>query len=271
MRVPMMAGNWKMNCDLAEAEALARGVAEVVGSVEGVVVVLCPPATALDRVHDIICNTSVKLGAQNMFWEESGAYTGELAPAMLTSCGCQYVIVGHSERRGRFGTIEEGMTEDLLRVFGDTDASVNRKVKAAFSHDLTPIVCVGELLSERERGMTDAIVKDQVLAALEGLDRDQIRSVIFAYEPVWAIGTGETCEADEANRVIGTIRAVIDEKVGLGTAAEMTVLYGGSVKPDNVRGLVEQPEIDGGLVGGASLKADPFNELVTVTQDVRGS
>jgi triosephosphate isomerase len=271
MRVPMMAGNWKMNCDLAEAEALAKGVVEGVGSVAGVVVVLCPPATSLDRVQGIIAGSNVKLGAQNMFWEESGAYTGELAPGMLTSCGCQYVIVGHSERRGRFGTIEEGMTDDLLRVFGDTDASVNRKAKAAFSHDLTPIVCVGELLSEREKGLTDAIVKDQVLAALEGLDKEQIRNVVFAYEPVWAIGTGETCEADEANRVIGMIRSVIDEKVGAGTAADIAVLYGGSVKPENVRGLVEQPEIDGGLVGGASLKADSFNELVTVTQAVRGA
>ena len=271
MRVPMMAGNWKMNCDLAEAEALAKGVVQGVGSVEGVVVVLCPPATALDRVQGITTGSNVKLGAQNMYWETSGAYTGEIAPGMLTSCGCQYIIIGHSERRGRFGTIEEGMTEDLLRIFGDTDASVNRKIKAAFAHDLTPIVCVGELLAEREDGLTDAIVKDQVIAALEGLEQDQIQNVIFAYEPVWAIGTGETCEADEANRVIGVIRAAIDEKVGSGTAADITVLYGGSVKPGNVRGLVEQPEIDGGLVGGASLEADSFNELVTVTQEVRAS
>jgi triosephosphate isomerase len=270
MRMPMMAGNWKMNCDLAEAEALAGEVVAGVGEVESVVVLLCPPATALDRVAGAVAGSNVKLGAQNMFWEESGAYTGELSPGMLTACGCQYVIIGHSERRGRFGVVEEGMTEELLRIFGDTDASVNRKTKSALAHDLTPIVCVGELLSEREAGLTDAIVKDQVIAAIEGLMRTQVEGVVFAYEPVWAIGTGRTCEAPEANRVIGLIRAAIDACVGEGTAAHVTVLYGGSVKPDNIDGLMEQPEIDGGLVGGASLKADSFSKLVRSAERIRG-
>jgi triosephosphate isomerase len=181
------------------------------------------------------------------------------------------VIVGHSERRGRFGVPEPDMTDDLIRVFGDTDAAVNTKVKAALAERLTPIICVGETLAERETGLTDAMVRDQVIAALEGMDAAQINGVILAYEPVWAIGTGKTCESAEANRVIGVIRAAIDSVAGAGAAADITVLYGGSVKPDNVRELVEQPEIDGGLVGGASLKADSFNELVTVTKEVRGS
>ncbi len=270
MRMPMMAGNWKMNCDLAEAEALAKGVVEGVGSVERVVVVLCPAATALDRVKSVIAGSNIKLGAQNLFWKESGAYTGEISALMLTSSGCQYVIVGHSERRGRFGVPEEGMTNDLQRVFGDTDASVNRKTKAALAHDLTPIVCVGETLAEREQGLTDAIVRDQVLAAIEGLERDQVHSLTFAYEPVWAIGTGRVCEAPEANRVISIIRTAIDGRLGTGTAAEMTMLYGGSMKPDNVAGLMDQPEIDGGLVGGASLKADSFNTLVRAAEEARG-
>jgi len=266
----MMAGNWKMHCALDEAEALAKGVVEGVGSVEGVTVVLAPPFTALDRVKGVLGKSKVKLAAQNMFWKDKGAYTGEVAPGMLTACGCEYVIIGHSERRARFGVPEPDMTDDLLRVFGDTDASVNIKAKAALANALTPIICVGETLAEREAGLTDAIVKDQVLAALEGLDAGQVQSVVFAYEPVWAIGTGETCDAAEANRVIGRIRSAIDEVAGAGAGAKVTVLYGGSVKPENVRELVEQPEIDGGLVGGASLKADSFNTLVTVTREVRG-
>jgi len=271
MRVPMMAGNWKMNCDLAEAEALARGVVEGAGSVEGVAVLLAPPFTALERVASVIAGSNVKLAAQNVYWQEEGAYTGEISVKMLASCGCAYVIVGHSERRGRFGVPEPDMTEDLLRVFGDTDAAVNTKAKAALAGGLTPIICVGETLAEREADLTDAIVKDQVVAALEGMTPEQINGVVLAYEPVWAIGTGKTCEPPEANRVIGVIRAAIDSVAGAGAAHDITVLYGGSVKPDNVRALVSQPEIDGGLVGGASLKAGSFSELVTVTKEVRGS
>jgi triosephosphate isomerase len=271
MRVPMMAGNWKMNCDLDEAEALAKGVVDGVGSVAGVAIVLAPPFTALERVAGVIKGSNVKLSAQNMYWKASGAYTGEVSPKMLTSCGCAYVIVGHSERRGRFGVPEPDMTDELIRVFGDTDAAVNTKAKVALASGLTPIICVGETLSEREAGLTDTTIRDQVVAALNGMDAGQVNGVIFAYEPVWAIGTGKTCESAEANRVIGVVRAAIDSVAGAGAAADITVLYGGSVKPENVRELVEQPEIDGGLVGGAALKAGSFNELVTVTLEVRGS
>ncbi len=262
MRTPIIAGNWKMNCTLDEAQALASGVVAELEEPLCTQVVVCPPFPCLEAVHQIIATSGVALGAQNMFWRESGAYTGEVSPAMLTSVGCQYVIIGHSERRGRFGTVEEGMTEGLLKVFGDNDETVNNKVKAAFKHDLTPIVCVGELLAEREKGLTDAVVRDQVFAALEGLDAAQVATMVFAYEPVWAIGTGEVCEAEEADRVCKVIRQAVGSKVSEEAAQAMRVQYGGSVKPDNVEGLMRQPDIDGGLVGGASLKAGDFVTLV---------
>jgi len=269
MRTPMMAGNWKMNCDNEEAWDLAIGVADATEAVEGCTVVLCPPFTALSTVEEAIEGTDLALGAQNLYWAEKGAFTGEISPQMLTSCGCEYVIVGHSERRGRFGAAPEA-DAGLLTVFGDSDATVSRKTCAALASDLMPIVCVGELLSERQAGQTDQIVEAQVRAALEGLDPEDIEDVTFAYEPVWAIGTGEVCDAPEANRVLGMIRSVLGEIVGAEAAAEMILLYGGSMKPDNVRGLMEQPEVDGGLVGGASLQAEHFAEMVRIAAEVKG-
>ncbi|MGD9498151.1 MAG: triose-phosphate isomerase, partial [Armatimonadota bacterium] len=196
------------------------------------------------------------------FWEPSGAYTGEISAQMLLSCGCQYVIIGHSERRGRFGSVDEADAPDLSAIFGDTDATVNRKLKAALAAGLQPIVCCGELLSERQAGQTDAVVGRQVKAMFEGLSPDQAARVVIAYEPVWAIGTGEVCDADEANRVCGLIRGIVAELYGADLADGTRVLYGGSVKPDNIEGLMAQPHIDGGLVGGASLQADSFGALV---------
>jgi len=262
MRIPIMAGNWKMNCDNEEACELACGVVEAVGDVDECEVVLCPPATALTTVAGCIEGSKVALGAQNMFWEEKGAFTGELSVKMLLSCGCSYVIIGHSERRGRFGAVEDDFTDELQRIFGDTDASVNRKLKAAMAAGLTPIVCVGELINERRAGQTDTIVSDQVRAALDGVDPASLPSIVIAYEPVWAIGTGEVCDADEANRVCGLIRGIIAEIGGAEQAEAIRVLYGGSVKPDNVDELIARQHIDGGLVGGASLKADSFAALV---------
>jgi len=264
MRIPLMAGNWKMNCDNDEAWELASAIANEKGDVEGCEVVLCPPATALTTVLAAIEDTNISLGAQNIFWEESGAYTGELSGPMLLSCGCQYVIIGHSERRGRFGSPDEDFTPELQQVFGDTDASVNRKLQAALSYGLVPIVCVGELLGERQEGRTDEVVSEQVKAALAGLEAGDTESIILAYEPVWAIGTGEVCDAEEANRVIGVIRATLAEVVGGEVAEGIRILYGGSVKPANVEGLMAQPELDGGLVGGASLQAESFCELIAV-------
>jgi len=263
MRTPIMAGNWKMNCDNDEAWELAAAIADEKGDVEGCEVVLCPPATALTTVLAAIEDTNISLGAQNIFWEESGAYTGELSGPMLLSCGCQYVIIGHSERRGRFGSPDEDFTPELQQVFGDTDASVNRKLQAALSYGLLPIVCVGELLSERQEGLTDEVVSGQVTAALAGLEPSEVEWVILAYEPVWAIGTGEVCDAEEANRVIGVIRRTLAGAVGEETAEQVRILYGGSVKPANVAGIIAQPEIDGGLVGGAALQAKSFCDLIT--------
>ncbi len=268
LRVPIIAGNWKMNKTIEEARELARDVVERVGQSAGVEVVLCPPFVGLDAVNQIVQGSKVGLGAQNMYWKASGAYTGEVSPAMLTSVGCRYVILGHSERRGRFGVPEPDMTDELRRLFGDTDESVRVKAKVAFEHGLTPILCVGETLEEREAGQTDIVVRSQVAAALDGLSAEQIETLVMAYEPVWAIGTGQTCEADEANRVIGLIRLALAEASDADTATRTRIQYGGSVKPANIREIMEQPEIDGALVGGASLEADSFCALVTTTEEV---
>ena len=262
MRKPVMAGNWKMNCDNDEAKALADGVVARGGQVEDALVVLCPPTTALTTVQASIANSAIELGGQNMFWAEEGAYTGEVSAKMLLSCGCERVIIGHSERRGRFGSPDEADVEDLDAIFGDTDATVNRKVLAALAAGLKPIICCGELLAERKAGDTDEIVAGQVRAALDGVSEADTANVIIAYEPVWAIGTGEVCDADEADRVCGMVRATVADVYSQGVADDMQVLYGGSVKPANVEGLMEKANIDGGLVGGASLDAESFGELI---------
>ena len=265
-----MAGNWKMNKTLPEARELAQAVVDRVGAVSDVDMILCPPFVALEAVGGIIEGSNVELGGQNCYWKESGAYTGEVAPPMLVSVGCKYVILGHSERRGRFGVPEPDMTDELRRLFGDGDESVNVKAKLAIAAGLTPIICCGETLEERQAGTTDLVVREQVAAALEGLTAEQVASLVIAYEPVWAIGTGETCQDDEANRVIGLIRFAVAELFDTDSATSMRILYGGSVKPGNVKGIMEQMEIDGGLVGGASLEADSFCQLVEITQAVYG-
>ena len=259
MRTPIMAGNWKMNNDNEEACALADAVKDQAGDATGVEIVLCPPATALTTVVNCVEGSNIEVGAQNMYWEESGAFTGELSAKMILSTGAKWVIIGHSERRGRFGAVADDFTEELQEVFGDTDASVNLKLKAALAAGLKPIACCGELLGEREAGKTDEVVSAQVRAMFEGVDGADF---VIAYEPVWAIGTGEVCDADEADRVCGLIRDVVGEVCGEDAAANIRILYGGSVKPDNVEGLMAKEHIDGGLVGGASLKADSFVALI---------
>lgn len=271
MRTPIMAGNWKMNCDNTEAAALAQGIADGDPNTDKCDVIICPPFTALTTVRDALVTTDIALGAENMFWEDSGAYTGEISPPMLLSCGCEYVIIGHSERRGRFGSPDEDFTEELREIFGDNDATVNKKIIAACEAGLKPIVCVGELLAERQAGNTDDIVTSQVRAALDGVSDEDAKMITFAYEPVWAIGTGEVCDADEADRVCGVIRGVVADVADGATADAMRVLYGGSVKPANVRGLMEMEDIDGGLVGGASLEAGSFLELIEVAGEVKSS
>ena len=262
MRTPFIAGNWKMNKTVGEAIAFVDEFRGLVAGVAGVDIALCPAFIALEATVKATAGTNIAVGAQGMFWKESGAYTGEVSPSMVKDVGCKYVIIGHSERRGRFGVPEAGMTEDLLKVFGDTDASVNVKSSAALQHDLTPIICVGETLDERQAGNADAVVQSQVRAALAGFTADQVPGVVLAYEPVWAIGTGETCESNEANRVCGLIRHTIAAVAGPSVADTVRVQYGGSVKPDNIEELIGKSDIDGALVGGASLKPDSFAALV---------
>jgi triosephosphate isomerase len=263
-RIPLIAGNWKMNKTVPEAVALIKELAPRVRGLDKVEVVVCPPATALSAARDALRGSTIALGAQDIFWAESGAFTGMISPLMAADLGCQYVIIGHSERRGRFGRPDGSLPPDAARVFGDTDASVNLKVRAALKHDLTPIVCVGEVLSEREEGRTDEVVAGQVGAGLDGLSGDQVADILLAYEPVWAIGTGRACDAAEANRVIGLIRETFGATFGREAATGVRILYGGSVTQDNAHDLISQTEVDGALVGGASLDASRFSQIVQV-------
>lgn len=255
MRTPIIAGNWKMHKTLAEAVAHARQMRPGLTQVKGVEKVLCPPFVALAAVREVIQATDIKLGAQNMHWEDQGAFTGEVSPLMLRDL-CQYVILGHSERRA---------------YFGETDEGVNRKVKAALAHGLTPIVCVGENLEQHEAGQTEAWVSGQVRAAFAGLDAAQACQVVLAYEPIWAIGTGHAATPAGANAVIGlTIRGTLADLYDEATAQAVRIQYGGSVNSGNIGGFMAQPDIDGALVGGASLKAEEFVAIVRIAAETKG-
>ncbi len=258
----IIAGNWKMNCNRSEAANLVRSLLQRLGGPKTAEIVLCPPYTALTTVSDEIAGSTLALGAQDVFWKEKGAYTGQISPHMLVEIGCRYVIVGHSERRGRFGVPEPDFDAEILAHFGDTDRTVNLKLRAALSAGLIPICCVGETLSERHAGRTDEVVITQTRAALKEVSVDSVSNVVFAYEPVWAIGTGEVCAPDEADRVCGVIRNAISDLVGSRIADTVRIQYGGSVKPDNARVLLARPNIDGALVGGASLNADDFATII---------
>jgi triosephosphate isomerase (TIM) len=241
MRKPFVAGNWKMNKTVAEARQLVAEMAPGLQAIQAVEQVLCPPFTSLVAVSAMLAGTGLGLGAQNMYWEEAGAYTGEISPAMVAEL-CGYVILGHSERR---------------TYFGETDRSVNRKVLAALAHDLIPIMCVGETLAENAAGETTQVVTRQVREGLQGVAAEKAGLVVVAYEPVWAIGTGRAATGDGANTVIrDCIRKPIAEMFGEPTAQAVRVLYGGSVTPANAAEFFSQAEIDGALVGGASLKPD---------------
>jgi triosephosphate isomerase len=262
MRKTLMAGNWKMNKIEFEARDFVKQLIGILKWEQDVDVVLCPPYTALHAVGNAVKGTFIKLGAQDVFWSERGAYTGKISPRMLTDLDVTYVIVGHSEARGRFGVDDPDLSDELMGVFGDTDATVNKKVHACIGGGLRPIICVGETLRERDAGKTDSIICEQVRKALGGVASDTVGDLVFAYEPVWAIGTGKVCGPEEANRVCGMIRDVIASEYGEPAAEGTRVLYGGSVKPDNVAGLMEEPSIDGALVGGASLEPETFAQLV---------
>jgi triosephosphate isomerase len=247
MREPLVAGTWKMYKSVAEARHLVSELVPGMQSIEGVGKVLCPPFTALLAVRALLEGTDIAIGAQNIYWEASGAYTGEISPAMVAEL-CQYVIIGHSERRA---------------YFGETNASVNRKVHAALSHGLIPILCVGETLEENDANRTAEVVSSQLQEGLARLDLEDGNAIIIAYEPVWAIGTGKAATAEGANSVVAdVIRPVLAEAFGETFSAQVRVLYGGSVKSDNAKEFFNQPDIDGALVGGASLKVDEFTAIV---------
>ncbi|MCC7354295.1 MAG: triose-phosphate isomerase [Anaerolineae bacterium] len=254
MRTPIIAGNWKMNKTIAEATALAQELRAGLAGLAGVEKVLCPAFPALAAVGDAIRSTDIGLGAQNRHWEEKGAFTGEVSPLMLQGL-CRYVILGHSERR---------------QYFGETDEGVNRKVKAALAHDLVPIVCVGETLAENEAGRTAEVVGRQVRNGLAGFTPQQIAGLVIAYEPVWAIGTGRAATGAGGGAVIGlTIRGALAEMYGGATAQAVRVQYGGSTTAANIAEFMAQPDIDGALVGGASLKASEFIQIVRVAAEMR--
>ena len=262
MRRKIIAGNWKMHKTCAEARELIAELARLLEGQTAVDVIVCPPFTALFTAQDALDGTGIGVGAQDVFWKNQGAYTGQISPPMLTELGVTHVIVGHSEKRGRFGVPETEFNGAILLHFGDTDASVNRKLKASLEAGMTPICCVGETIGERRAGETDQIVALQTEKALEGVTAEQAAGMVFAYEPVWAIGTGEVCEAHEAGRVCALIRNTASKLYGDQVSEQIRIQYGGSVKPDNAEDLLRRPDIDGALVGGASLKAADFAAIV---------
>ncbi|MCZ0756532.1 triose-phosphate isomerase [Anoxybacillus sp. J5B_2022] len=247
MRKPIIAGNWKMHKTLSEALQFVEEVKNAVPSAQQVDSVVCAPALFLERLVATVKGTDLKIGAQNMHFEDQGAFTGEISPVALKDLGVEYVIIGHSERR---------------EMFAETDETVNKKVLAAFKHALIPIVCCGETLAERESGQTNGVVAAQVDKALDGLTSEQVKQVVIAYEPIWAIGTGKSSTAEDANEVCGHIRAVIAQKFSPEAAAAVRIQYGGSVKPNNIQEFLAQEHIDGALVGGASLEPQSFLQLV---------
>jgi len=246
MRIPIIAGNWKMNNTISQSIDLVKNIKkeDIKDKVE---VVLAVPFTSLYEVKKHLDGTTIKLAAQNMHWEDKGAYTGEISPLMLKEIGVDYCIIGHSERR---------------QYFNETDETVNKKIKAALKHNIKPIVCVGESLEERERNIHEDIVKDQVIKALEGIDKSFIKDIVIAYEPIWAIGTGKTASSEDANTMCGLIRKTIGHMYGENAKNTIRIQYGGSVKPENIKELMEKEEIDGALVGGASLIAEDFIRIV---------
>ncbi len=248
MRKMMIAGNWKMNKSPVEAAGLAEKIAGKVGDIRHVDIVICPSFPALTAVYEKIEKSYVRLGAQNLFWEREGAYTGEVSTLMLRESGCRYVIIGHSERRSHFG---------------ETDETVSRKAAAALEWNLIPIICVGEKLEERERGEVESVITKQIKGSLAHLNDENIAKIVLAYEPVWAIGTGKTATPAQANEVHGLIRALVGDIFSKEAASELRILYGGSVKPDNIRALIAEEHLDGALVGGASLDEHSFVEIVT--------
>ena len=247
MRVPIVAGNWKMHMASGEAEDLARGIMDSVDGATDVEIVVCPAFTVLERIRNVLGRSTVKLGAQNLHWADEGAFTGEVSAGMLLTCGCEYVILGHSERR---------------TYFGETDTTVNQRLRAALHAGLKPIVCVGETIGERRSGETKQVVQRQVTAAFCGVTASEAAGCVVAYEPVWAIGTGLTATPEQAETVHASIRRGFQDLYGDPVARSVRIQYGGSVNPENAADLFNRSNIDGGLIGGASLESDAFAAIV---------
>lgn len=247
MRVPLLAGNWKMHKTIREAEELVMGLLSGLGDTTGREVAVCPPFTALAAVRPLIADKPIYMGGQDVYYEPQGAYTGAVSPVMLKDAGCTYCIVGHSERR---------------QYFHEDDALVNRKLHALLTHSILPIMCVGETKPQRDAGQAESVVVTQMKGGLVDVTAEQMKSIVIAYEPVWAIGTGDTATPDDAQAMHATIRKTLTELYDEATANAVRIQYGGSVKPNNVDELMSQPDIDGALVGGASLKAEDFLRIV---------
>jgi triosephosphate isomerase len=247
MRRKIIAGNWKMNNTVAEATALVEALKADLADCSGVEVVVCPPFTAIKTVSDLVADTQINVGAENMHFEKSGAFTGEISPLMLKELYVRYVILGHSERRA---------------YFGENDEIVNKKAIACLASGMRPIVCVGETLEDREAGNTEAVVEAQTRGSLAGLTAEQMKEVVIAYEPVWAIGTGKTATSEQAQEVHAFIRSIVADLTDENTAKAVRIQYGGSMKPSNAAELLAQPDIDGGLIGGAALDAASFVDIV---------
>ena len=251
VRKAVIAGNWKMNMTPSEAEKLVNELKPMVEGKNGCDIVVCVPFVDVATVVNAVKGTNIKVGAQNVHFKKNGAYTGEISADMLKECGVEYVVIGHSERR---------------QYFGETDETVNLRLKAALEAGITPILCVGEVLTEREQDVTAEVVARQTKIALLDVDADAVKNVIIAYEPVWAIGTGKTATSDQADEVCGIIRDVLAAKYGKDVAEAVTIQYGGSMKPDNAKELLSKYHVDGGLIGGASLKAADFTAIVDAAQ-----
>jgi len=251
MRRPLIAGNWKMYKTPSEAVSLALELKQNIGTIQQLDMLVCPPSINIVAVRNALQDSLIKVGGQNLYWEQEGAFTGEISPQMLKEAGCEYVIVGHSERRHKFG---------------ETNEEVNQKTRAALNAGLKPIVCIGETLEQREQNQTEAVLDDQLKNSLAGIKADLFQNIVIAYEPVWAIGTGRTATPEQAGEAHEFIRNLLDGTYSVELAENQIILYGGSVKPDNIKQLMTVADIDGVLVGGASLKSDLFSKIVKYFQ-----